>query len=140
MNFLTRNKLRMVGDLTANGTTEVKSADVDMVGYEGAVFFAKIATAAAGNYIKVQESDTTTDGDYADLLGTKVVAGTNADVVAVEVYRPGKRYLRASVIRGTSTVLGEIYCNQFGPAVLPVDNIDTGIVSETHISPIAGTA
>jgi len=142
MNFLTRNKLRLVKTAETSAGTEVKTAAVDTAGFEGAVFFGSISTANAGNYMKAQESDTTTDGDFVDLVGTKVVAAANGDVVAVEVYRPSKRYIRASIIRGgTNTVTGDVYVNLYGPAVMPVDNNEASeIVSETHPTPAAGAA
>ena len=141
MNFLTRHKVRKVADGAAAATSAVTGSVVDMAGFLGVTFFARIATANAGNSIKVQHGDVSNLSDAADLLGTNVVCANDGEVVAVEVFRPVKRYLRAVLTRTASTIVGDMYAVQSEPRLLPVDNnVDSAIVSETHPSPAAGTA
>lgn len=125
----------------ATGTTEITSDIVDMSGYEGVVFFTAIATANAGNYIKGQQGAAANLSDVTDLEGTKVVAASDAQVVWLDIHKPQERYLRASVIRGATTVVGEIYALRYGGRVKPSDNdIASLIIGELHISPDEGTA
>lgn len=140
MNFLSRIKKRLVAAGATSAQTDVEGDVVDMQGFDGVVFSARIATANAGNYLKAQQGDKADGTDMADLADTKVVAAHNGDVVAVEVYRPTKRYVRGVIIRsGAATVTGDMYADQHGAAVLPVsNNVDDVIVSEIHISPDEG--
>lgn len=140
-NLLPDIKITKVSDLTANGTSTVNSSVVDMANYETAVFFTFIATAAAGNVLKVQQGQASNLSDAADLAGSGQSAGTSEEVVAVEIVKPLERYLRATVVRGTSTVLGEIWCIQANPRNRPVTSSLTGTAAvKTVVSPAEGTA
>ena len=142
MNLLSNVKLRKVSVATVAGTSAVTSDQVDTAGFMSATFFTTIGTANAGNYIKIQQDETTGMASAADLEGSKVIAAADADIVAKEITRPQERFLRAVVTRGASTTVGDIYCILSGPArTLPVDNnVDDEIVSEISASPDEGTA
>ncbi len=138
MNLSKNVKLSLVKDLTATGGTAVNSASVDMQGFEGVMFFVKLATANAANFINAAQS--ADDVTFNDLLGSKVVPGDNGDVAMIDVYRPIDRHVRLEVDRGgADTVLGEIYAVQYGGKNVPVTHGST-VDSETHISPAEGTA
>lgn len=141
-NFLANNQVRLNKTAETAATSAIDGAVVDMSGFDSATFFCTIATANAGNYLKVEQGDAADLSDGDDLAGTKTVAAANGDVVAVEVFRPTKRYIRPMVIRaGASTATGEIYQILSGARVLPVNNnVADLIVSETHLSPAEGTA
>ena len=133
--------LRKVAAAATAGTTDVESSVVSAAGGVDVTFFADIAVANAGNYIKVQGGALADGSDMADLAGSKVVAAVNDDVVAVNVFRPVFPYLRAVVVRTVSTASGPVYCAQRGARVLPPDNnLASEIVSEVLVSPAAGTA
>lgn len=140
--FLNENLLLNLAPPTVAGTTTITSAAVDMAnGANSVVFEVEIATHASGNYIKVQESDTTTDGDYSDIAGSKTIGLADADIVAVEIFKPAKRYLRAQVVRGTSSALGPILgVQQMQRVTPPSGNNVTGVVSQILITPALGTA
>lgn len=132
--FLENSKIVLVKAAQGSAGTAVESDSVDMAGYRSATFFGSIATANAGNFIKVQGGATSTP--TTDLLGTAVVADTNADVVKVEIVNPQLRYLRAVIVRaGINTATGEIYCILSNPRVAAQSNDD----AEIHVSPAAGT-
>lgn len=140
-NFLSENLLRQVGDAATAGTGTTTGDEVDMAGYEGAVFFCEIGTANAGNFIKIQQDTVTGMASAADLEGSKLAASYDGEIVAVEVKRPTERFLRALVVRGASSTHGPVYCIRYGAAVKPVDNsVDHAIQSEIHASPAEGTA
>lgn len=135
MNLLKDIKIDVVADAAEAGTTAVNGATVDLQGYDGVVFFCKVAVANAGNHLKVQEGDTTSP--TADLEGSKAVVGTDEDVVAVCVHKPRKRYIRAVLTRTASSASGEIYAVLYGSNKLPSTGADVNVIVT---SPIAGTA
>lgn len=104
-------KLTKVSDPTANGTTAVVTAEVDMDGFEGVVFFTSYGTAAANNIATVHAS--TTSGAEAATT-TTCSTGTSDEDVFIDVFRPGFRFLKLSCARGTSSTLGDIYALQYG--------------------------
>jgi hypothetical protein len=100
------------------------------------IFFVRIATANAGNLLKAQEGDTTSP--TADIEGSAVVAASNGQVVALDVYKPLKRYIRAVVIRaGADTIVGDVYAVKYGSRKLPESGAS---VNTVLASPVAGTA
>lgn len=108
-------KIDMVlGGASSAGTTLTSSA-IDMQGYDAVMIFGTIATANAGNYLKAQQSsDDGSADDYTDIAGSKVVADDGADVVALEIRRPLKRYLKALIVRGgANTVTGDVYAIRY---------------------------
>lgn len=98
---------------TSAGTDVNPTNGVDMAGYDGCIFFASIATANAGNYLKAQGGDTAA-GATTDLAGTKVVAASNAQVVVLDCYKPTKRFVRPVIVRGgANTATGDLYCIKY---------------------------
>jgi len=96
---------------TANGTA------VDLQGFNSATLVINTgAIASSGLYaIKIQESATTTDGDFtdvaaADLLGS-LPAGLAADTAYKQGYVGNKRYVRAVITKtsGTSIAAGAVF-------------------------------
>jgi hypothetical protein len=124
-----------VADGATSAGTDVNGTAVDLQGYDGVMFFAGIATANAGNFLKVQEGSTTSP--TADLAGSKTIAAQNGHIVLVDVYRPLKRYARPVIVRaGANTVTGDLYAIKYVGRVSP--KIAANAVSAL-ISPIAGT-
>lgn len=108
------------GDAAVSAGTLVAGDAVDTNGFEDATFAVEIATANAGNKLVIQQSDTTTAGDFTDLVGAEAVAASNGQQVAVCVRKPAKRYLRATVVRsGTNTATGQIACILGNPRLAP---------------------
>lgn len=71
------------------------------------------AIASAGDFgVKLQESDTTTSGDFADVAAAQVQTDAPATLAAASAYRLGylgfKRYIRVALTKagGTSIVAG----------------------------------
>ena len=133
-------KLRKIKASQTSAGTEVVSDIVDMAGYEGVLFFATIATANAGNYMKAQQGANAAMSDAADIAGSKVVATANGEVVFLDIYKPSERYLTANIIRaGANTATGDIYAIQYEGKVKPEINLVTDvIIGELHITPDEG--
>lgn len=94
----------------------IKGNAIDLLGFESVAVVVNTGTiAGAGDYTaKLQESDTTTDGDFADvaagdLLGT-LPASLTADGSFKQGYVGHKRYVRVVVTKnsGTSIAAGAV--------------------------------
>lgn len=109
-NILRFADVRRALNAQAAGSTAVKGITIDMLGYDGvafAVLFGAL-TATQVTSIKVQQSDTTTDGDFVDLADSASPALADGDgnkLLLTEVYRPKKRYVRVYVSRGTANAV-----------------------------------
>lgn len=109
--------------LTANST----SSAIDLNGFAGAALIVNTgAIAGSGDFTaKLQESDTTTSGDFTDVAAAHLVgtfpASLEADSVVKVGYIGHKRYLRAVVTRnsGTSIAAGAVLVKG-SPLDLPV--------------------
>jgi len=138
MNLTKNAKVTMVLAAAGSAGTALNSASVDMEGYDGVVFFGSIATVNAANFANVAQS--ADDSTFADLAGTKVVPASNGDSFMIDIYRPGKRYVRCEIDRGgAATATGDIYAIQYQARKAPVTHGAT-ILSEVHASPAEGTA
>ncbi len=97
-------------------TATLKGSEVDLRGHDSAVLVINTgAIAGAGLFdIKLQESDTTTDGDFADVTAGNLIGDLPAALEASTVYRQSyigtKRYIRAVITQqsGTSIVAGAV--------------------------------
>ena len=138
---LNQGELRLVAAAAVSAGTDVNSSIIACRG-QRVVFFCTLATANAGNYMKIQQNATNTTVGMADLAGSKAVALANGNVVAVEINKPLKGFLRAVIVRGgTNTVMGDVYCYQSKLPVEPADNIVTDEIDAVILnSPAEGTA
>jgi hypothetical protein len=97
-------------------TATTKGTTVDLQGFNSAAVVVNTgAITSAGLYVvSVQDSDTTTDGDFANVAATDLVGALPASLAATSVYKVGyvggKRYIRAVITKtsGTSIVAGAI--------------------------------
>lgn len=95
----------------------LKGSAVDLLGFESAVLVINTgAIAGDGLYsIAMQESDTTTDGDFDDVAAADLVGTLPAALEASTVYKQGyignKRYVRAVITKtsGTSIAAGAVF-------------------------------
>lgn len=137
--------VRHSAGVTAGTSTVTPSAGINTAGYNAVLFLVAVGaiTSTGVPSIKVQQSsdDGSTDG-YSDLEGT-AYSITDADddgVIAVEIIRPVKQYLKLILTRATANcVLDGIFAilsNPIGP--LPITQTTLG--NEVHVSPAEGTA
>ena len=105
----------------------LKGTTVDTSGFGTALMVVNTgAIAGDGDYsIAMQESDTTTDGDFTDVAADDRIGAIPATLEAGKVYRQSyigrKRYLRAVITKagGTSVAAGAVFV--LGkPALAPV--------------------
>lgn len=134
-NILNKNKLVLVAAAATAATTAVSSSAIDMAGFDSIAFFSTIATANAGNYIKIQTDDNSSFTSATDVTGATAKAATDADIVAVELAQPVERYVRAQIVRGVSTATGEIWAILSNARTLPVNNNVSGDIVSTIVQP-----
>jgi hypothetical protein len=93
-----------------------KGSTVDLIGFNSAAVIINTgAITSSGLYVvSVQESDTTTDGDFAAVDASQLVGTLPASLAASSTYKVGyignKRYIRAVITKtsGTSIVAGVV--------------------------------
>ncbi len=126
MNLSKNVKIVKVAAGAASGTTAVNSEAIDMSNYDGCLLFGSIATANAGNYLKVTQGKDSAFAESEDLKGSKVVPARNGEVAFVDVYRPAEgqgKYLRASIVRTVATATGDVYAVLYNGRIKPEVNI-----------------
>lgn len=139
MSLLKNAKLVLVIAGAATGTTTL-TGTVDTADYEGVMFVGSLATANAGNYAKAGQGDASNGSDAADLAGSKTLPVNNGDSFALDVYRPQKRYVTVSVVRGGATsVSGDVYAILYGPRMRPPTQGATITGQNAIASPDPGT-
>ena len=105
----------------------LKGSTIDTQGFGSALMVVNTgAIDTAGTYdIKMQESDTTTDGDFTDVAAANLIGSLPTALAASSVYRQGyigkKRYVRAVITKqsGTSIAAGAVFVLG-NPALAPV--------------------
>jgi hypothetical protein len=93
-----------------------KGTAIDLRDYDSAAVIVNTgAITSAGKYVvSVQESDTTTDGDFGDVDAADLVGSLPSELAATSAYKisyvGNKRYIRAVITKtsGTSIVAGAI--------------------------------
>lgn len=146
LSTLKNGKVTRCLNAVAAGTSEQAGASVDMSDFEAVTFVAAFGaiTASATTGMKVQQSDD--DGgadDWTDLEGSaQAITPTDDDkIVAVEVVRPLKRYLRPVVTRGVANaVIDGVIALQTHPRKPPVAQSASVAGSKVMVSPAEGTA
>lgn len=127
----------------AAAQTAITSSAVDTKGFGAVRFLVLVGPVVSGavTSVKVQQSDDDGSSDaYSDLLGTSQTIADDADNthIYVDILRPGKRYLKLVVTRGTQdATIGGVIAELYQADSLPVTQTATG---ETFSSPAEGTA
>lgn len=142
------NEIIRHSNAVAAGTTDVEPANgIDSANCDGILFLAAFGsiTAGAATTVKAQQSSVV-DGsgdDFSDIAGTSVTVADDDDnqIVALEIKRPTKRYVRCVVTRATqnSAVDGIIAIRQ-GANKRPVTQGATVAGAELHEDKAEGTA
>lgn len=100
-----------VSNAVAAGTTNVDCTAVDCSDCDGVLFIAAFGalTTNAVTALKANQSNNSggSPDDFTDLAGSSVAVADDQDnkVAVLDVCRPGKRYVRATVVRGTANAV-----------------------------------
>jgi hypothetical protein len=146
LGLLKNTKIVRHNNGAAAGTSTITpSAGVDMQGFNSAMFLVLLGalTDTTVPSIKIQQSDDDGVADgYSDLEGT-AYAVTDADdnkVIAVEVIRPTKRYLKLILARTTANAVLDGIVAILGNPIGPLPITQTTLGNEVHVTPAEGTA
>ncbi len=145
--FSERCKINIASTTTlgAAAATVITSSAVNMAGFDGVCFVVPLGTIVSGAVTSMKLQQSSDDGgsdDYSDVTGTSItIADTDDDKVKyLDVYRPGKQYLKLVVSRATqNATIGGILAIQYKAGTLPVTQ-GTNVAGEAHLSEAEGTA
>jgi len=132
---------RILGD-TAAGQAATSTDILDMEGYEGVLFIAKLGDVTNASVVTLQAYQDTdaAGGTMAALSGTVTYTAAAADVdddlLILDVYRPQKRYVKAVLTSGTAdAVKNGVIAIRYGARKGPITQGSTVLDSDTLISP-----
>lgn len=142
LNLLTDARITRVENAAAAATTDVTTDVLDMKGHDGATFIALLGDVDDTSALElvVQQGDESDGSDATDttVSATFTAGASNADnaVLAVEILRPSKRYVRAKLVRGTANaVVDGIVAIQTDPARTPATQSAGVIASAIGLTP-----
>lgn len=129
----------------AAGTGTSTGDALDMSGFEGVLFIASIGAVTSGGVVTLKAQASSDDGvadGYSDLEGTGIAETDPTEkVIALEVYRPAKRYIKPILIRATqNAVIESVIAIRYGASKMPTSQGADVAASEFHASPAEGTA
>ena len=129
------------------GTTDLTTEGVDTLGYAGARFiigFGTITSSAVTSVKVAQSSDNGVADGWSDVASSSVTVADDDDnqMVIIDVYKPGKRYLEAIIDRGTANaVVDFMLVELYNPDTAAVTQDTTTVVGTKVLSnPAEGTA
>jgi hypothetical protein len=126
----------------ADGKAASNSDILDMSGYEGVCFIAKVSDVVAGSVVTLacQSGDDAALGDAATLAGTVTAtgAGTAADddLLVLDVFKPRERYVRAVFTTATQDAeKAGVIAIRYGARKVPITQGATVLDSDVLVSP-----
>jgi hypothetical protein len=140
--LLNNVKITRVLGAVAAGQAASASDILDMQGFEGVLFIAKVADVTNGSVLTLaaQQSVINDAGGMATLAGT-VTYTANAtdaddDLLVLDVYKPMERYVRAVLTSATQDAVKDgVIAIQYGARKVPITQGSTVLDSDTLISP-----
>lgn len=127
----------------AAGTSAINGEIIDMQGFEFISFIVQFGPIVGGavTSIKVQRDTDAAMGTAADVAGTAQTVADDFDnkVKTIDWLRPGERYVRLVVSRGTQAATCAAIALLYGASAKPVTQ-PTDVVGEVHKDKAEGTA
>ncbi len=140
--LLTDCKIVSIEDSVVAGKATTVGEIVDIKGFESACFIYKLGavTNGAAVTLKIYQGDKANLSDAAELEGASAViavaASDSEQVLAVDVVKPRKRYLRPTIVTATQNAeIDSAICILYNPGVKPVVQPATVDASTLVISP-----
>ena len=143
--FKENEQLERIMNGVAAGQAANNSDVLDTRGFDSVTIVALIGAVTATGTVtmKIQQGTESGGGDMADLEGTSVALTASDDdkMLAVEIYRPQERYLRAVVTTATADgVIDGVIAILRDPHKIPVTQGSDVAAFELHAAPDEGTA
>lgn len=141
-NLLNNVKITRVLAAVADGQAASASDILDMEGFEGVLFIAKVADVTKGSVLTLaaQQSTINDAGGMATLSGTVTytadAADADDDLLVLDVFKPRERYVRAVFTSATQNAVKDgVIAIQYGARKVPITQGSTVLDSDTLISP-----
>lgn len=141
-NLISNTKIARVENAASAGTSTLTSDVVDVKHFDGCTFIALLGdvTDTAALELVVQHGDAADGSDAADTTTSAAFTAGASDadnkLLAVEIIRPVKRYVRAKLVRGTANaVVDGIVAVVTDPHSVPTTADATVIGSAVGASP-----
>lgn len=146
-NFLKDHDVRRVMNSVAAGTSDQNSSSVRMDEGRSITFLLLIGALTAGQVTQIKAQQSSDDGvvdDWTDIAGSLVGPFADADgnkMLALEIFKPMKEYVRLVVDRGTANaVIDGVIAVISGPRKSPPTQHTTLKALKVLNSPAEGTA
>lgn len=141
-NLLGNVKITRVLAAVADGQAASASDILDMEGFEGVLFIAKVADVTNGSVLTLaaQQNTLNSASGMATLDGsvTYTADATDADddLLVLDVFKPRERYVRAVFTSATQNAVKDgVIAIQYGARKVPITQGSTVLDSDTLISP-----
>ncbi|WP_428305506.1 hypothetical protein [Lacipirellula sp.] len=124
------------------GQTDIEGATLDMAGFEGVLVEVTLGviTAGAVTGVVMQQSNASDMSGAETLAGPSITVADDDDgkVLALDLFRPTKRYVRVHVDRATqnAVIAGATY-KQYGARSVPINSASSTVKVATAVSPSA---
>lgn len=140
-------KIVRVSNAVSAGTSAVNCTAVNMAGYDSVCFVLNVGalTATQVTALKAaQSSDNGSSDDWTDIEGSLVGPFGDSDgndQLILDIKKPGKQYVRATVNRATANaVIDTVIAILYNARDLPVTQDATVIDHHKLVTPAEGTA
>lgn len=107
-NQLTKEVNDRVINSTAAGTTAINGSSVDMTGFEGVKFTVSMGVLTASQVTSLKAQGSNDNSTFVDIGSSSTGNAADADgtkLLILDMYRPGYRYIRPVVVRGTANAV-----------------------------------
>lgn len=138
MNLLSNIKIHKP-TYPSSEATAIHSTAIDCQGYEGVLFLLSIGSSvltSTGTVVIVQSSGTSTALGYASTFSNKVRLGTTNRIMAIDVYKPLKRYVTVRTLTCTGVGIHAIAYGarrQGSTEARSVINVTSNQPSDVHV-------
>ena len=144
MNFLANEQVARVLPAAIAAQTTLTSLVRDMKGFDSITFIVFLGDVTVDCVLTLQAkhgdlADGSDAVDIAGALATFTAGATDADdnMLSVEVARPTKRFLRASIARGAANAIVDgMISVQTSPAEAPITDDPTLLAKKFSLSPV----
>lgn len=122
----------------ATGTTEQFTSIVDSANCDGVMFIVGLGSPAANNVVRAQQDTDVAGATMADLEGSGK-ASASSNCIVIDVGLPVERYVRAGIVRGTTTTIEAVFAVKYNKAKTPTTQ-PSGTLGKAVVGAAEGTA
>lgn len=120
------------------GTSEQFTSIVDTANCDGVMFIVGLGTPAVDNIVRAQQNIINSATGMADLEGSGKASGA-ANCVVIDVGLPVEQFIRAGIVRATSTTIEAVFAVKYNKAKQATTQ-PSGTVAKAVVGAAEGTA